>query len=133
MAASSGGYIGAVQVLVQCKAAVDAVSPKGRTPAMMAAWRGHDSVVEVLKDAGADFSKKDIYGHQVSDFKKKWKRQNKKKSGKGGSKGGAKGGEKGGAKGGGKGQKAKKVGESLAVPTREPDDDGFIKVKAGRR
>jgi len=71
--AASSGYSHAVQVLLQCKANVDALNNKERTPAMLAAWRGHHDVVDLLSRAGADLTQKDAYGVDVKGFEKKWK------------------------------------------------------------
>lgn len=76
-AAASAGYTSAVRCLLDARAEVDAKSEKGRTAAMMAAWRGHVDIVAILAEAGADLTLKDIYGTTMSAFAKKFERTQK--------------------------------------------------------
>ncbi len=52
--AATGGHVEIVQLLLERHAYVDAESPNGSTPLMMAAMYGNASTVKVLIDAGAD-------------------------------------------------------------------------------
>jgi len=76
-AAASAGYTGAVECLLGAKAEIDALSNKDRTPAMMAAWRGHTGIVDILKKAGADLTLKDCFGTTMNQFNKKFARNQK--------------------------------------------------------
>jgi uncharacterized protein len=57
-----------VQALLAKHAYIDAESPNGTTPLMMAAKYGIDAVVEILLEAGADASIRNQHGLSALDF-----------------------------------------------------------------
>lgn len=66
--ACSGPDRGAVRWLLEQGAEIDARSPNGSTPLMMAAGYGESSSVEVLLKAGADASLRNEQGMDAADF-----------------------------------------------------------------
>ena len=68
--ASSGGMTNVVQLLLENYAYIDAESPNGSTPLMMAAMYGSADTVKVLLLAGADANLKNSLGLTALDFAK---------------------------------------------------------------
>ncbi len=66
--AATGGHGDIVQLLLREHAYIDAASPNGSTPLMMAAKYGGSGVVQVLLDAGADPLIKNNLGLTALDF-----------------------------------------------------------------
>jgi uncharacterized protein len=66
--AATGGHDAVVLLLLENAAYIDAASPNGSTPLMMAAHYGTASAVRVLLDAGADVSVKNDLGLTALDF-----------------------------------------------------------------
>lgn len=66
--ASTSGHLAVMQWLLQQHAYIDAESPNGSTPLMMAAMYGTQDAVELLLDAGADPSLKNSLGLTAIDF-----------------------------------------------------------------
>ena len=63
-----------MNVLLENHAYIDAASPNGSTPLMMAAMYGTPSAVKLLLEAGADPSLKNIQGLTAIDFAQRGKR-----------------------------------------------------------
>jgi ankyrin repeat protein len=74
--AASGGKAEVVQLLLDHYAYVDAESPNGTTPLMMAAMYGTTGAVDVLLAAGADPTLKNALGLTALDFASKSKNPN---------------------------------------------------------
>jgi ankyrin repeat protein len=66
--AASGGHRDIMQLLLDHHAYIDAESPNGTTPLMMAAGYSSDAAVKLLLDAGADPSLKNQLGLSALDF-----------------------------------------------------------------
>ncbi len=66
--AVTGGSIPTIQLLLANHAYIDAASPNGSTPLMMAAMYGTDTSVKLLLDAGADPTLKNDQGLNAIDF-----------------------------------------------------------------
>ena len=66
--ASTGGHAKVVQLLLDSHAYIDASSPNGSTPLMMAARYGSVDVVKLLLEAGADPLIKNSIGLTAVDF-----------------------------------------------------------------
>lgn len=66
--AATGGHSEIVQLLLREHAYIDAASPNGSTPLMMAARYGGSALVQVLLDAGADPLIKNDLGLTALDF-----------------------------------------------------------------
>jgi hypothetical protein len=66
--AATGGHAGVVKLLLENHAYVDAASPNGSTPLMMAAMYGSPAAVQTLLDAGADPTLKNELGLTAIDF-----------------------------------------------------------------
>lgn len=66
--AATGGHVAIVSLLLDNHAYVDAASPNGSTPLMMAARYGTIDAVKVLLDAGADPGLKNAVGLSAIDF-----------------------------------------------------------------
>lgn len=66
--ASTGGHTKVVQLLLDSHAYIDAASPNGSTPLMMAAMYGTLDAVQLLLDAGADPLIRNGVGLTASDF-----------------------------------------------------------------
>ena len=72
--AASAGNVQLVQLLLDNFAYIDAESPNGSTPLMMAARYGSADAVKVLLDAGADPTLKNAQGLSAVDFAQKAQR-----------------------------------------------------------
>lgn len=66
--AATGGHLVAMQLLLDKHAYIDAASPNGSTPLMMAAMYGTASATKLLLEAGADPSLKNDLGLTAIDF-----------------------------------------------------------------
>jgi ankyrin repeat protein len=66
--AATGGHTLVVQILLDNHAYIDAASPNGSTPLMMAAMYGTTSVTKLLLEAGADPMLKNELGLSAIDF-----------------------------------------------------------------
>lgn len=66
--AATGGHRDAIALLLEHHAYVDALSPNGTTPLMMAAREGHVSVARALVEAGADPSLKNEAGLGAPEY-----------------------------------------------------------------
>ncbi|CAG4916218.1 ankyrin repeat domain-containing protein [Paraburkholderia gardini] len=71
--AAANGNDAIVTLLLKYSAYVDAGSPNGTTPLMMAARGGHVSTAKLLLDAGADINVKNQIGLNALDFAKQYK------------------------------------------------------------
>ncbi|PIT82184.1 ankyrin repeat domain-containing protein [Limnohabitans sp. 15K] len=76
--AASGGHVSIVEFLLENSAYIDAESPNGSTPLMMAAMYGSPESVKVLIQAGADLNIKNQLGLTALDFAVRGNRQNAK-------------------------------------------------------
>ena len=72
--AATKGHLEVMNVLLENHAYIDAASPNGSTPLMMAAMYGTPSAVKLLLEAGADPSLKNIQGMTAIDFAQRDKR-----------------------------------------------------------
>ena len=72
--AATKGHLDVMNVLLENHAYIDAASPNGTTPLMMAAMYGTPSAVKLLLEAGADPSLKNIQGLTAIDFAQRDKR-----------------------------------------------------------
>lgn len=66
--AATGGHLDVMQLLLEHYAFIDAQSPNGTTPLMMAAMYGSTEAVKLLLDAGADTAMKNQLGMTALDF-----------------------------------------------------------------
>lgn len=66
--AASGAKPQIIHILLEHSAYIDAESPNGSTPLMMAAMYGNAECVKILLDAGADPTLKNQLGLSASDF-----------------------------------------------------------------
>jgi uncharacterized protein len=66
--AATHGQVVVIHLLLDDNAFIDARSPNGTTPLMMAAYYGTPSAVKVLLEAGADLSLKNDLGLNALDF-----------------------------------------------------------------
>ncbi len=66
--AATHGHLDVMNVLLENHAYIDAASPNGSTPLMMAALYGTPSAVKLLLEAGADSSLKNVQGLTAIDF-----------------------------------------------------------------
>jgi ankyrin repeat protein len=66
--AATGGHIEIIKLLLVHHAYIDAASPNGSTPLMMAAMYGTPSAVKLFLDAGADVTLKNSLGLTAVDF-----------------------------------------------------------------
>jgi ankyrin repeat protein len=71
--AAANGHDDIVQLLVDHSAYIDAASPNGTTPLMMAARGDHITTMKVLLDAGADPRVKNQIGMTALDFAKHYR------------------------------------------------------------
>ena len=76
--AASGGHVSVIEFLLENSAYIDAESPNGSTPLMMAAMYGSPESVKVLIQAGADLNIKNQLGLTALDFAVRGNRQNAK-------------------------------------------------------
>jgi ankyrin repeat protein len=76
--AASGGHVAVIEFLLENSAYIDAESPNGTTPLMMAAMYGSPEAVKVLIQAGADLTVKNQIGLSALDFAVRGNRQNAK-------------------------------------------------------
>ena len=73
-AASGGGHVDVMRALLENHAYIDAESPNGTTPLMMAAQYGSPDVVKLLLEEGADPTLKNQQGLSAVDFAQRVKR-----------------------------------------------------------
>lgn len=66
--AASKGHVDMVKLLIANKAIVNAPSPDGTTPLMMAAYAGSDEAVRVLLNAGADATTRNLKKQNAADW-----------------------------------------------------------------
>lgn len=66
--AATGGHVEIMQMLLDAHAYIDAASPNGSTPLMMASMYGTSSAVKFLLEAGADSTVKNSLGLTAIDF-----------------------------------------------------------------
>lgn len=76
--AASGGHVQVIDFLLENSAYIDAESPNGTTPLMMAAMYGSPESVKLLIQAGADLNVKNMVGKTALDFAVRADRQNSK-------------------------------------------------------
>jgi uncharacterized protein len=76
--AATAGHVAVIDFLLENSAYIDAESPNGTTPLMMAAMYGSPEAVKVLIQAGADLHIKNQLGLSALDFAVRGKRQNAK-------------------------------------------------------
>jgi len=76
--AASSGQVAVIEFLLENSAYIDAESPNGSTPLMMAAMYGSPEAVKVLIQAGADLNIKNQLGLSALDFAVRGSRQNAK-------------------------------------------------------
>ena len=73
--AATRGHLDIMRLLLEKHAYIDAASPNGTTPLMMAAHYGSPAAVKVLLEAGADPLLKNDLGLSAIDFAQKANRQ----------------------------------------------------------
>jgi uncharacterized protein len=66
--AATGGHLAIMEMLLRQKALLDAQSPNGTTPLMMAAMYGTPEAVKLLLEAGADLQLRNQLGMTALDF-----------------------------------------------------------------
>src|SRR5690606_8367832 len=66
--AASKGHLDTVKLLLAHKAMVNAPSPDGTSPLMMAAYAGNEDIVGALLDAGADPTARNLRGEDAADW-----------------------------------------------------------------
>ena len=66
--AATGGHLAIMELLLEHHAFIDAESPNGTTPLVMAAQYGSTAAVKLLLDAGADTAMKNQLGLTAIDF-----------------------------------------------------------------
>jgi ankyrin repeat protein len=74
--AASGGHVPVIELLLDHSAYIDAESPNGTTPLMMAAMYGSPEAVKALIQAGADPTLRNQLGLSALDFAVRVQRQN---------------------------------------------------------
>lgn len=74
--AATGGHVPVIEFLLEESAYIDAESPNGTTPLMMAAMYGSPESVKVLIQAGADLTLKNQQGMSALDFAVRGQRLN---------------------------------------------------------
>lgn len=72
--AATNSHIPVIQLLLDNHAYIDAASPNGSTPLMMAAMYGNASAVKLLLESGADPSLKNALGLTAIDFAQRVKK-----------------------------------------------------------
>ena len=72
--AATNSHIPVIQLLLDNHAYIDAASPNGSTPLMMAAMYGNTSAVKLLLESGADPSLKNALGLTAIDFAQRVKK-----------------------------------------------------------
>lgn len=72
--AATGGHLEIMEVLLENHAFIDAESPNGTTPLMMAAFYGTPAAVQLLLEAGADTAMKNKLGLTAIDFARRGNR-----------------------------------------------------------
>ncbi|VTU27741.1 ankyrin repeat protein [Variovorax sp. PBL-H6] len=72
--AATGGHVAIIKQLLEHYAFIDAQSPNGTTPLMMAAMYGSSAAVQLLLDEGADTAMKNQLGMSALDFAQRAKR-----------------------------------------------------------
>jgi ankyrin repeat protein len=72
--AATGGHLDVMEFLLEHHAFIDAESPNGTTPLMMAAHYGTTAAVKLLLDAGADTAMKNQLGLTAIDFARRGNR-----------------------------------------------------------
>jgi len=73
--AATGGHLEIMELLLENYAFIDAESPNGTTPLMMAAMYGSTAAVKLLLDAGADTAMRNQLGLTAIDFAQRANRQ----------------------------------------------------------
>ncbi len=73
--AATGGHLAIMELLLEHHAFIDAQSPNGTTPLMMAAHYGTPAAVNLLLEAGADTSMRNQLGLTAIDFANRANRQ----------------------------------------------------------
>ena len=73
--AATGGHLAVMRLLLDNYAYIDAASPNGSTPLMMAARYGTNDAVKLLLDAGADPALKNGLGLTAIDFARQVQRE----------------------------------------------------------
>ncbi|WP_420042552.1 ankyrin repeat domain-containing protein [Bordetella genomosp. 13] len=66
--AASKGQLETARLMLQHRAMPNAPSPLGTTPLMMAAYSGSQPMVQLLLDAGADPTTRDLKGHDAAEW-----------------------------------------------------------------
>ena len=66
--AASKGQVDTAKLLLAHQAMVNAPSPDGTTPVMMAGFSGSRDMVQLLLDAGADITTRDLKGKNAADW-----------------------------------------------------------------
>ncbi len=74
--AATGGHLAVIELLLEHSAYIDAESPNGSTPLMLAAMYGSPESVKHLIQAGADLTVKNQLGMTALDFATKGNRRN---------------------------------------------------------
>ena len=73
--AATNGHLEVMSLLLDENAYIDAASPNGTTPLMMAAHYGTPSAVKLLLEAGADPMLKNVQGLNAIDFANRGERK----------------------------------------------------------
>ena len=73
--ASTGGHVPMIELLLENYAFIDAESPNGSTPLMMAALYGTPAAVKLLLDSGADPGMRNQLGMTAIDFARRGARK----------------------------------------------------------